>query len=483
MSGAALRLKSEEDTHPQHSLADIGERGGRLSVEIADMAGIIGDLTALGHAQTERARGAVAAARQMSRTNAALGSTMGEARTSAEATRATLSENAGAVSVMLARTIEKIEGLGAQTIALKDSVGNACTTIAQVQKASVEIQSIARETQLLALNAGVEAARAGAAGKGFGIIAEAVKQLAEQIRAFTTDNQRHLESLASTLTALFSDAEKNAATAQSAIAESSNARETNGKLQTLVETVRRLTQDIEVMAQSVTTNSECYATLREELKGLVGTVKSCEEKLSLAQGRADTILGISEDFILFIAESGIETPDSPIIALCQETASRIGRLFERSVADGEIGMADLFDENYQPVANTNPQQHLTRFVVLTDRKLPPIQEPILTFDPRIVFCAAVDRNGYLPTHNLVYSKPQGPDPVWNSANCRNRRIFNDRTGLAAGRSTKAFLLQTYRRDMGGGSFVLMKDVSAPIMVGGRHWGGFRIGFKVEAKTD
>jgi methyl-accepting chemotaxis protein len=76
-----------------------------------------------------------------------------------------------------------------------------------------------------------------------------------------------------------------------------------------------------------------------------------------------------------------------------------------------------------------------------------------------------------------YSHPQGSDPVWNSANCRNRRIFNDRTGLSAGRSTRPFLLQTYRRDMGGGHFVLMKDVSAPIMVHGRHWGGFRIGFK------
>ena len=32
--------------------------------------------------------------------------------------------------------------------------------------------------------------------------------------------------------------------------------------------------------------------------------------------------------------------------------------------------------------------------------------------------------------------------------------------------------------MGGGAFVMMKDVSAPIVVNGRHWGGFRIGFKV-----
>jgi methyl-accepting chemotaxis protein len=107
-----------------------------------------------------------------------------------------------------------------------------------------------------------------------------------------------------------------------------------------------------------------------------------------------------------------------------------------------------------------------------------VQEPVLAFDRRVAFCATVDRNGFLPTHNKIYSQPQTDDPVWNAANCRNRRMFNDRTGLSAGRSTKPFLLQTYRRDMGGGEFALMKDCSAPITINGRHWGGLRIAFKV-----
>jgi methyl-accepting chemotaxis protein len=68
--------------------------------------------------------------------------------------------------------------------------------------------------------------------------------------------------------------------------------------------------------------------------------------------------------------------------------------------------------------------------------------------------------------------------VWNTAHCRNRRIFDDRTGLAAARSTTPYLLQTYRRDMGGGAFSLMKDVSAPVWVEGRHWGAVRIAYRV-----
>jgi methyl-accepting chemotaxis protein len=109
--------------------------------------------------------------------------------------------------------------------------------------------------------------------------------------------------------------------------------------------------------------------------------------------------------------------------------------------------------------------------------LPPVLEPLLQGDPHIVFCAAVDVNGYLPTHNRKFSQTPGADPQWNNANCRNRRLFNDRVGLAAGRSTRPYLLQAYRRDLDGGVFALMKDVSSPIVVRGRHWGGLRIGYR------
>ena len=108
-------------------------------------------------------------------------------------------------------------------------------------------------------------------------------------------------------------------------------------------------------------------------------------------------------------------------------------------------------------SGTDPKQYLTDYVEFTDRVLPPIQDPIQKSDPRIVFCVAWARGGYLPTHNPNYRLPQGKDPVWNNANCRNRRLFNDRAVKKVAANTRPFLLQTYRRDMGGGNFVLMKD--------------------------
>ena len=46
-------------------------------------------------------------------------------------------------------------------------------------------------------------------------------------------------------------------------------------------------------------------------------------------------------------------------------------------------------------------------------------------DGRIIGTAIGDMNGYLPTHLSERSHPQGPDPVWNDAHCRNRRIMID----------------------------------------------------------
>jgi methyl-accepting chemotaxis protein len=97
----------------------------------------------------------------------------------------------------------------------------------------------------------------------------------------------------------------------------------------------------------------------------------------------------------------------------------------------------------------------------------------------MVFCLAIDRNGYIPVHNRKYSLPQrSGDPVWNAANCRNKRIFDDRAGIAAGRSTRPFLVQSYLRDMGGGVTIMMREIDAPLRVFGRHWGGFRMAYRL-----
>jgi methyl-accepting chemotaxis protein len=175
----------------------------------------------------------------------------------------------------------------------------------------------------------------------------------------------------------------------------------------------------------------------------------------------------------------IHEENTDFVARAMEAGTALTRMFDNAVATGAIAIDDMFDTDYVEIPGTNPLQHRSKILDWADRALPPFQEAFLAKDPRMVFCVMIDRNGYLPVHNKIYSHSQRPgDVVWNTANCRNRRIFNDPAGLAAGRNQRAYLIQSYARDMGNGNTVMMREIDVPIRVRGRHWGGFRTAYKL-----
>ncbi len=175
----------------------------------------------------------------------------------------------------------------------------------------------------------------------------------------------------------------------------------------------------------------------------------------------------------------IHDENTEFVTRAMEAGTALTKIFESAVASGTISIEDMFDTDYVEIPGTNPVQHRTRILDWADRALPAFQETFLAKDPRMVFCVMIDRNGYLPVHNKVYSHPQRPgDVAWNTANSRNRRIFNDPAGLAAGRNQRSYLIQSYARDMGNGKTVMMREIDVPIRVNGRHWGGFRTAYKL-----
>jgi len=112
----------------------------------------------------------------------------------------------------------------------------------------------------------------------------------------------------------------------------------------------------------------------------------------------------------------------------------------------------------------------------TDRILPAIQDPIQKIDPGRVLRRWAHGGIFRPTIRTIACR-RGPDPVWNSANCRNKRLFNDRAVKKVAANTKPFFAADLPARHGRGNFVLMKDLSSPIHVRGRRWGAFRMGFR------
>jgi methyl-accepting chemotaxis protein len=416
-------------------LGDLARQAGDLGREAAELAGTIDDLAAAGVRQSERCR---SVAHELDGMHAAN-------RSIAEAT---------------ASSREAVGEARAAVAQVGHGVAQVVDVLREVSDAAGEITRIALQTRLVAFNASVEAKRAGEAGRGFAVVAEAVKDLAAKVEQSSKLIMGTVSQLDARIGALARE-----------IVD--DGRGDSGFHASLGRAEARVAE----IADSANRNVAICTSVLDAMQALAGQVDTTARALEQARGRAGTFLGVSESLLELTASSGVRTVDTPYIETAIATAQAISRRFEEAIARGEIAISELFDESYQPIAGTNPQQHATKFVALTDRLLPDLQEPVLDALPNVVFCAAVDRNGYLPTHNAKFSRPQGADPTWNAANCRNRRIFNDRTGLSAGRNTRRFLLQTYRRDMGGGHFVLMKDLSAPITVRGRHWGGLRIAYR------
>jgi methyl-accepting chemotaxis protein len=174
-----------------------------------------------------------------------------------------------------------------------------------------------------------------------------------------------------------------------------------------------------------------------------------------------------------LAES-LMPQEREMLSLGQDFARRCVETMEAWVASKEAAEERLFAFLYFPVPKTDPPKFTTDWDRLADRDIQQIEEGVLSRAGTISFAVLVDKNGYLPTHNLRYSLPLTGNLASDLVNNRTKRIFNDKTGIAAARSQAPFLIQRYQRDTGE----TMVDLSVPVVIRGTHWGAVRIGYRL-----
>lgn len=452
----------------ESAVGTVAAECGRFAIECSDVAGYVNAVGTRIEEQLTLLKALEEVSTTLLTDQASVTDATDEAHRYAQHTRDQLERSAQAIGA----TIDVFSGLTDLVLHLGDRMLNLSSALEQVRGVSAGIDKIARQTNLLALNATIEAARAGDAGKGFAVVAAEVKKLAADTQRATAEISRTVEQLGAEATGIGEEIAGGVARGKEARAQATELRTSLQQTVSFVDQLDNRTSDIANRSQTI------RSSVREVQNGLAAFAAVAREntaELSRSGTRLDQLESMSNNMLDLVAHCGVATADTPFIERALKVMRDVQSVIETGIAEGELRAEDVFDTAYQLVPGSNPDQFTTRFVPFADKVIRPLLDRS-SRDERIIGCAIVDLNGYLPTHISERSQPQGADPVWNAEHCRNRRIFMDPQTRAALDSEADFRLYTYRQPLGGGRYRALKSLFVPLRIRGRRWGNFELAY-------
>lgn len=372
----------------------------------------------------------------------------------------------------LQKAIERMQQLSAQTHASRELIDGLSARTEEIRRITDVIQSIASQTNLLALNAAIEAARAGEAGRGFAVVADEVRSLAARTSSATEEVGRMVGDIRQQSEAVVSYIQRQGSELDAAAEQIAATGEQLSGIAGLAGSVESQVEQITTGTADNHQRLTCQFVALDQLRA---DALDSEKQTRQLEQAAERLVAQAESASEQLAEVQLDDYHQAIFDLARQGAAAIAARFEADIAAGRVSLDDLFDRNYRAQPNTNPVKYQTRFDRYADEVLPAVQEPLLQKHSALVYAIATTPEGYVPTHNRAFSQPPVGNPEIDRVKSRSKRLFNDRTGGRCGSHQRRVLLQTYSRDTGE----LMHDLSVPIMVNGRHWGGLRLGYRPE----
>ena len=341
----------------------------------------------------------------------------------------------------------------------------------QIREIISLIEDISDQTNLLALNAAIEAARAGEHGRGFAVVADEVRALASRVNSATKEISKNID-----------DMFRNVEQTQKGTAEISDSTvQTKKVIEHTFQHFQSLVKDSESNSSrlaGIASASEEISVTNEEVSRQIKDVHSLSvntlEHLTLSNSVNSQLRASLETMLEKVSK--IKTGQGRIEEVLNELSGFRDTIQGKMTEMNDSGV-NIFDRDYKPIPNTNPQKFSAAYNSIFDQELQKLFDQFLAGTKGAAFSLVVDINGYVGTHHKANSDPPTGNYEIDLVKSRHRRIYkNNEQEIKRAKNTETFLVQTYLRDTGE----ILHDFSMPIYVKGNHFGALIVGLKPEA---
>lgn len=380
-----------------------------------------------------------------------------------------ITQSAGQVSATLS-DISQLTGL-VERLGLH--VTNFAAAMDQVRSVSASIETIAKTTNMLALNASIEAERAGDAGRTFAVVASEVKKLASHTRAATEEIRRTIASLAGEAEGLMREI-------HAGVEESRKAESGFEKIATALSQAIDLVGLVDGQSDQIARSAALIHSNSQQMRGALQDygvrVRASTDMLVGAHDQVVHMESLSNRIFHGLVAAGASTDDWAFVSYAMAKRDDIIAVTEAALASGSLTMEQLFDRDYQIVANSKPERFRTSLSDWADAHWRPVLDEIASFDSRVLASVCSGMDGFLPTHITRFSREPTGDVAHDTQFCRNGRIIFGDCDADAKRSSAPFFMAVYRHEGDGSRYEVTRNVYVPLEFNGRRWGDLEVAY-------
>jgi methyl-accepting chemotaxis protein len=377
-------------------------------------------------------------------------------------------ENAKVAFSGLTEGTTNIRKIAEKVEAFKETVEELGQKSSKIMDLVTLINNISDQTNILSLNATIEAERAGKHGKGFAVVAAEVRELAKKVKPATEVIAVNIAEMTKTVKKTQSETteilqysqETNDIVTQAA----SNFETMMGDFEQSGDQLLKIAAAIEQLSMN-------NADILSKVKTIDGLTHEVSTDMQSAETSVAGLKSVTEKMQAMVCQ--FRTGQGMLDHVIAKTRSYRDHC-QQKMAEMYANGVNIFDRNYVPVPNTNPQKFTVAYNRQFDTEFQNYFDGIFNELNGLIYAVTLDVNGYLSTHHKKYSQPPTGNYETDVVNSRDRRMFNNgEMEIRRAKNTAPMLLQTNMRDTGE----ILTDLSLPIFVDSKHWGAFILGIK------